>query len=106
MTIQNPYNMAISKNILTQGFTGTIDKLVVFRNYNGKIVVSKYPDMSSRKLSPKQKKQNKRMIEANKYAQNVFGDTKKKNEAQLRLDVPSNKLYRALVKEYFSEVMK
>ena len=98
--------MAISRNILTQGFTGTIDKLVVFRNYNGKIVVSKYPDMSGRKLSPKQKKQNKRMIEANKYAKNVCGDTKKKNEAQLRLDVPSNKLYRALVKEYFSGVLK
>jgi hypothetical protein len=94
--------MAISKNILTQGFTGTIDKLVVFRNYNGKIVVSKYPDMSGRKLSAKQKKQNKRMAEANKYAQQIIADTKKKNEAQIRLDVPSNKLYRSLVKEYFS----
>ena len=29
-------------------------------------------------------------------------DEKAKNEAQVRLDVPRNKLYRALVKEYFA----
>lgn len=101
--MQNPYYMAISKNILTQGFTGTIDKMIVFRNYNGKIVVSKYPDMSGRKLSAKQKKQNKRMTKANEYAQEIIADSKMKNDAQIRLDVPRNKLYRSLVKEYFSK---
>jgi hypothetical protein len=94
--------MAISKNLLMQGTSGTIDKLVVFRNYGDKLVVSGYPDMSKRKLSDKQKKQNQLMVDANEYAQDVVADEKAKNEAQVRLDVPRNKLYRALVKEYFA----
>jgi hypothetical protein len=42
------------------------------------------------------------MVNANEYAQDVVADEKAKNEAQVRLDVPRNKLYRALVKEYFA----
>jgi hypothetical protein len=57
--------------------------------------------MSRRKLSPKQIEMNELMQEASQYAREIIGNEKYKTEAQVRLDVPSNRLYHALVKEYF-----
>jgi hypothetical protein len=96
--------MAISENILLKKLSGHIGKQFVVKQYGDKTVISKYPDMSGRKLSTKQKQVNKTMTEANEAAQTVMADDQLRNAAQIRLNVTSNKLYTALIKEYFKNV--
>ena len=93
--------MATTSNLLMQNLSGHIGKLLVFKQYGARTVVTKYPDMSKRKLSKDQKKNNQRMKMANEEAQRIMADEQLKAEAQVRLDVTSNRLYTALIKEYF-----
>jgi hypothetical protein len=95
--------MATSENILLKMMSGHLGKQLVIRQYGDKTVVSKYPDMSRRKLSAKQKQVNKTMIEANVFAKKIMTNDKLRNEAQLRLNVKRNKLYTSLIKEYFNK---
>jgi hypothetical protein len=82
-----------------QGVRGAINKHIVFRVVNGKQIVSAYPDMSDVKRSRKQKKQNDRMKKVNPIIKAIKADPEQRNAALLRLDVPSNKLHHALLKE-------
>jgi hypothetical protein len=91
--------MAISKNLLMQGLTGSLGKQIVFRTYRGKQVVSAYPDMSNRKLSLKQIRRNEIMKKANEELRLIKADQQQLNAAQLRLNVSSNQLHHALLKE-------
>ena len=79
--------MAISKNFLMKGVSGTIGKQIVFRNYGSKLIVSAYPDMSERKLSPKQERRNEIMKMANAELKAIKADEQLRNAAQLRLNV-------------------
>lgn len=97
--------MATSENnLLLKNLSGHIGKQIVIRQYGDKTVMSKYPDMSKRKLSVKQKRVNKTMEDANDEAHSIMADDTLRNEAQLRLNVTSNKLYTALISEYFKKV--
>lgn len=96
--------MATSENMLLKSLSGHIGKQIVIKQYGNKTVVSKYPDMSRRKLSTKQKKVNKTMADANDAAHAILADEAKKHAAQVRLNVTSNKLYTALIREYFQSV--
>jgi hypothetical protein len=91
--------MAISKNLLIQGMSGALGKQIVFRTYRGKQVVSAYPDMSDRVLSPKQLRRNEIMKMANAELRLIKADKQQLNAAQLRLNVSSNQLHHALLKE-------
>jgi hypothetical protein len=93
--------MAISKNLLLQNLSGHIGKQIVFKQYPSGTVATKYPDMSKRKLSPKQLQINALMKEANYEAKRIIADDELRNEAQVKLNVTRNKLYTTLVKEYF-----
>ena len=93
-------------NIIIAGMKGTLAKQVVFRQRNGKTIISSYPDMSERVLSAKQLKVNKVMTQANSYAKWIMKDQQRRQEAQLRLDLPSNRLYTALIREYFKDNYK
>ena len=88
-----------SNNVIMQGVRGAIGKQVVFRDYSGKRVVSVYPDMSERVLSHKQIRRNEIMKEANIRVREIKADEQQRNAAQLRLNVTSNKLHHALLKE-------
>ncbi|WP_315821748.1 hypothetical protein [Paraflavitalea speifideaquila] len=57
--------------------------------------------MSRRKLSAKQKEVNALMKAANYQTKRIMADPALRQAAQVRLDVTSNKLYTALIKEYF-----
>jgi hypothetical protein len=92
--------MATNKSIFFK-FSGKLNKELVFKQYGDKTVVSKYPDMSKRELSPKQVRVKEIMWEANYYAKGIMADEELCNAALLRLNVTRNKLYTALVKEYF-----
>lgn len=91
--------MAASNNFITKGVRGTIGKQLVFRIYGSKQILSAYPDMSGRILSPKQIRRNKIMKKANAELKVLKADEQQRNAAQLRLNVPSNKLHHAWLKE-------
>ena len=91
--------MAISKNFLLKGVRGTINKQIVIRDYGDKVVISGYPDMDKRKLRAKQIRRTEIMKLANEELRSIKGDQKLRDAAQLRLNVPSNKLHHALLKE-------
>ena len=91
--------MAISNNPIMHGVRGTIGKQVVFRIVGGKQIISAYPNMSKVKRSASQKKQNDRMTVVNEIVADIKADPEQRIAALLRLDVPSNKLHHALVKE-------
>ncbi|MBO9565343.1 MAG: hypothetical protein J7621_21380 [Niastella sp.] len=96
--------MAISENVLLKKLSGHLGKQLVFKQYGDKTIVSAYPDMSRRKLSSKQKRVNIIMREANEEAQRIMADEEQRHAAQVRLDVTSNKLYTALISEYFKAI--
>src|SRR5450432_2783106 len=100
-----PVFMAISENILFKKLSGRVGKESVFKQYGDKTVVSKYPDMSNRKLSPKQLRINEIMEDANYATKGILANEELRNAAQVRLNVTRNKLYRALIKEYFKTAL-
>jgi hypothetical protein len=91
--------MAISKNLLLKGVSGTINKQIVIRDYGDKVVLSSYPYMDKRKLSAKQIRRTEIMRLANEELQLIKADQQLRDAAQLRLNVPSNKLHHALLRE-------
>lgn len=95
--------MAISNNLLLSNVSGQIGKQLVFKQYGDKTVVSKYPDMSNRKLTAKQLHYQQVMEDANDAVRSIMADDELRNEAQIRLNVTRNKLYHALIKEYFAK---
>jgi hypothetical protein len=96
--------MAITNNLIMEGATGAIDKQIVLRRVGNKTIISAYPDMSNRKLSAKQKQMNQLMKEANDAAKQIIANDEQRNAAQVRLNVARNRLYTALIKEYFQTV--
>jgi hypothetical protein len=96
--------MAISTNLLLKNLRGRIGKELVVRQYGEKTVISKYPDMNNRVLSPKQVEVTENMAKANYAAKGILRDEKLRTEAQVRLNVTRNRLYPALVKEYFKNL--
>ena len=94
--------MARSNNILHKSLSGHLGKQIVFKQYGDITIVSKYPDMSKRKLTAKQKKVNETMAEANYEARRILANERLRKAAQVRLNVTRNRLYTALIKEYFA----
>ena len=91
--------MAISNNPLMQGVSGSFGKQLVFRQHNGRTIVSAYPRMRRRKLSDAQKKQNENLKLANAEVRRIKADDILRNEAQIRLNVTRQQLHHALLKE-------
>jgi len=86
---------------LIQTLTNQYGGSLSIRKREGKIEVIKTADMSKRVLSENQKWMNAMMKTANKFAKAILANQKMKEDAQLRLNVSSNRLYRALIREYF-----
>ncbi|WP_276483982.1 hypothetical protein [Paraflavitalea pollutisoli] len=93
--------MATSNNFLLKDLSGQIGKQLVIKQYDGKTVVSVYPDMSKQKFTAKQRRNQAVMEAANWEAKTIMADVELRNAAQVRLNVTANKLYTALVREYF-----
>lgn len=81
------------------GFSGRAGNMVI-KNYGDKVVISTLPDMSKRKLTEKQLELNSLMRKANGVAKAMIENPRLKAEACAVLHLPSNKVYRAIVKEY------
>jgi hypothetical protein len=98
--------MAISESLILKKLSGHLGKEIVFKQYGDKTVVTKYPNMSNRVLSPAQLRINAMMREANYKAKGILANEALRNEAQVRLNTTRNKLYTALIREYFGDVLK
>jgi hypothetical protein len=91
----------VTNNPFVQNASGTVGKLLVFKRYYDKTVISKMPDMSRRVLSEKQIESNERLRMANLYAKFMYKTEEGKLKARIRLKLPAHKsLFHALVKEY------
>jgi hypothetical protein len=86
---------------LIQSITAAYGGKVTLRKRYGKTEVITRADMKKRVLSEKQIEVNDVMGTASHYAKNIIADKMRKKEAQVRLNVSSNRLYHALVREYF-----
>ena len=91
--------MAISKNPLMKGVTGSINKQIVYRELNGRTIISAYPDFSNRIPSAAQVRQNNRLKQANLEVRMIKADEEKRNAALIRLNVQRNRLHHALLSE-------
>jgi uncharacterized protein (DUF433 family) len=91
--------MISTTNPFLFGFSGRAGNMIV-KNYGNKIVLSARPNMSNRKLTEKQLELNELMMYANQAAKAVIADPRLKAEAGAALQVPPNKVYRAVVKEF------
>jgi hypothetical protein len=91
----------VENNPFVQNASGAVGKLLVYKRYYDKTVISKMPNMRNRVLSPKQIESNERMRIANGYARSIYKTEETKLQARIRLKVPAHKsLYHALIKEY------
>ncbi|THU31163.1 nucleotidyltransferase domain-containing protein [Niastella caeni] len=91
--------MIVTGNPLLTGVSGKLKNLVV-KQYKDKTVVTAVPDMSGRKLSQKQKDANERMQFAIISAKKITADPRLKQRACELLQVPPNKVFRAIVKKF------
>jgi hypothetical protein len=99
--------MGISKNPLLKGFSGTIDGMIVVRQYyyeasgETKIVLSAFPDMSNIKPSPDQIACRERFKQVQKQAKEMLADPEIKAFYQERCEGnqrPHNVLISELMK--------
>jgi DNA polymerase sigma len=91
--------MIVTGNPLFTGVSGKLKNLVV-KQYKGKTVITTVPDMSHRKLSQKQKDVNERMRLAIRVAKNITAKPREKERIGKMLQVPPNKVFRAIVKQF------
>ena len=91
--------MIVTGNPLLEGVSGKMKNLVV-KQYGDKTVISAVPDMSSRKLTEKQKEANEKMKMAIFCAQGITENPRQKQRACELLNVPANKVFRAIVKQF------
>lgn len=91
--------MIVTGNPLLTGASGKLKNLVV-KQYKDKTVITTVPDMSRRKLSQKQKEVNERMQMAIIAARGLTKEPRLKQRACEMLQVPPNKVFRAIVKQF------
>jgi predicted nucleotidyltransferase len=91
--------MIVKDNPLLMGVSGKLKNIVV-KQYQDKTVITSVPDMSRRKLSAKQKEANQRMQFAILSAKKITSDPRLKQRAIEMLNVPANKVFRAIVKQF------
>ena len=97
--------MAINRdlNSFLANYSGKIGGMLMLKKYASGSVLSKIPDMSRRKLSPKQEEANNLMRLANYYAKNIIANPKMKAAAAKKLGVRMNRVYHSLVADYISK---
>ena len=91
--------MIVTGNPLLTGVSGKMKNIVV-KQYKDKTVITAVPDMSGRKLTQKQKDVNERMQLAIHAAKGITANPRLKQRACELLQVPPNKVFRAIVKQF------
>jgi penicillin V acylase-like amidase (Ntn superfamily) len=93
--------MTKNEALIHQAVSDAMGKEVIIREIRGKIVVSDKPEFKKRVLTEKQELVTDTMREANDYAKWHMSEEQLRNAAQIRLNVTRQRLYTALVSEYW-----
>jgi len=92
--------MAISENnYVTNGLTGAVGKEFVFKQFNGKTLVTKYPDRSQVKYNKKQTRFQKIFAKASAFASDTINDPVKRAAYKLG---PGKSVYHAAIAGYMA----
>ncbi len=89
----------VTHNIVTQGLSGKLGNLLVFRQQAGKTIVSVKPDRSNVQFSAKQKHQNSRFQQAVLYARHIIKDEIRKAAYAARSE-KGQSAYHVAIAEY------
>jgi molybdenum cofactor biosynthesis enzyme len=93
---------SVYNNILLEGASGALGKQIVIKNYNGKTVITAYPDMSRVKPSKHQKTRRNIFKEAVAYAQAINNDLSRKVVYKKKLK-KGQSVYHAAIAEFMSK---
>lgn len=91
--------MARTSNLLVSHASGSIGKQLVFKNYNGKTVITSHPDMSKVKWSKLQEKKWDWFAEAVAYAKTINNNPAKKAAYKKKLK-KGQSVYHAAISEF------
>lgn len=89
-------------NALLAGFSGAIGKQIVVKQYNGKTVITAYPDMSGVKPSANQKMRRSVFADAVAHAKEINNNPAKKAAYKKKLK-KGQTVYRAAISQYMKE---
>ena len=92
----------LAKDSIPGDLQGSLGKEIVFKKYNDKIVVSKYPDMSGIKPSAKQVESRKRMKAATAYALSIFHNPQLRKKYEKKMKAGENG-YHTAIKEWYKK---
>ena len=92
-----------NNNELFKRLQGSLGKEIVLKQYPDKVVVSKYPDMSKVKPSPKQVEGRQRMKEATAYALSILRNPVLKAAFEHKI-AKGESVYHKAKKEYFEQL--
>ncbi len=96
--------MAIHNSVLFQGFSGSINRQLLFRQCGGKTVVSQFPDRSAVIYSEKQKRERRRFADAVSFARVVIADRGLKQIYSIKAAVLGfRSAWNAAIAEYMSD---
>lgn len=76
--------MAIQTSALYKGFSGSVNRQLLYRQSGGKTVVSKFPDRSTVIYSENQKREQNRFADAVSFARVVIADKALKQEYSIK----------------------
>ncbi len=94
--------MATSKNnLILQSLSGKIGNIII-KNYKGKAVISKIPDMSNVVKTEQQLENQDRFQAAQAYAKSIINDPIKKSE-YLKAIPEGKTVYHAALSKYLKE---
>jgi len=88
-------------NPILKGSSGALGKTIVFKQFRGKTIISRYPDMSRVKPSAEQKARRSRFREAVAYAKEVCINPELKAAFQ-RKARPGQSAYHAALAEFLA----
>jgi len=96
--------MAIHTSALFQGFSGSINRQLLFRQCGGKTIVSKFPDRSTVIYSEKQKQEQRRFADAVSFARVVIADQGLKQAYSIKAAVLGfRSAWNVAIAEYMSD---
>ncbi len=93
----------VKKNIVTEGFSGSIGKKLVFKTINGQTFATQYPDRSQVKYNKEQLQYREIFAKASKYASEIVKDPVKKKAYKKKKNIS---VYHAALKDYMAAYKK
>jgi hypothetical protein len=93
----------VRKHSLLSALSGAVGKELVFKQYGGTTVVSKYPDMEGIKATPLQQLQRDKMKAAQAHWRQVKRDAALRAQYDKELQ-PGKRLYNKVISEFMKKV--